>query len=205
MAVVAFALRRPREARIRLMLSTRTPPSAALVSVVPDERLLRLVLGPLTVAALHRIFSVRLGRSFPRPTLVRIAEASAGNPFYALEIARLLAGDPGISPLPVPADVLALMRARIQALPASTRDALLRAAATSRADVRLMDPAPLAAAEEAGLVEVSTDGRVAFSHPLYASAVYASAPLARRRAAHRALAETAGRSGRARPSCRSCR
>ena len=91
----------------------------------------------------------------------------------------------------MPADVLALMRARIQALPASTRDALLRAAATSRADVRLMNPAPLAAAEEAGLVDISADGRVAFSHPLYASAVYASAPLARRRAAHRALAKTA--------------
>ena len=57
--------------------------------------------------------------------------------------------------------------------------------------MRLTDPTQLAAAEEAGLIEVSSDGRVAFSHPLYASAVYASAPLARRRAAHRALAETA--------------
>ena len=53
---------------------------------------------------------------------------------------------------------------------------------------RFVDPSALAAGEEAGLVEVAADGRIAFSHPLYASAVYSSAPVARRREAHRALA-----------------
>ena len=32
------------------------------------------------------------GRSFPRPTMVRIADVSGGNPFYALEIARAIDG-----------------------------------------------------------------------------------------------------------------
>ena len=48
----------------------------------------------MPLAALHQLFLARLGRSFPRLALVRIEEASGGNPFYALEIARAL-GDAG--------------------------------------------------------------------------------------------------------------
>jgi DNA-binding CsgD family transcriptional regulator len=188
-AVVEFAVRRLRGARVRVVLSMLSPSSVEVVNALPDEHRRRLVLGPLSVAALHRIFAERLGRSFPRPTLVRIAGASAGNPFYALEIARLLADRPGISSLPVPSEVLALVRARIRSLPTESREALLRAAAAARPDARLLDAAALAAGEEAGLIDIAADGQVAFSHPLYASAVYASAPLARRRDAHRALAE----------------
>jgi DNA-binding CsgD family transcriptional regulator len=191
-AVVEFAVRRLGAARVRVVLSMRNASGSALSNALPDERWTRLVLGPLSVAVLHRIFAERLRRSFPRPTLVRIAKASAGNPFYALEIARLLAERPGISPLPVPSDVLALVRDRIGLLPAESRDALLRASAAARPEARLLDPAALAAGEEAGLIDVAADGQIVFSHPLYASAVYASAPLAQRRAAHRALAQVVG-------------
>ena len=45
----------------------------------------------MPLAALHQLFMARFGRSFPRLVLVRIEEASGGNPFYALEIARTLA------------------------------------------------------------------------------------------------------------------
>ena len=119
---------------------------------------------------------------------MRIAEACGGSPFYGLEIARLVADGSSGSPLPVPEDVLGLVRARIRSLPAESRDALLRAAAAARPDVQFVDVAALAAGEEAGLVEVAADGRIAFAHPLYASAVYSSAPIARRREAHKALA-----------------
>ena len=188
-AVVGFALRRLADARVRVVLSMRTQTSSALLDALPDEAWQRLVLGPLSVAALHRIFAERLDRSFPRPTLVRIRDESAGNPFYALEIARLLAGGAAASPFPVPSGVLALVRARIRTLPAESRAALLRVAAAARPELRFVDPSALAAGEEAGLVEVAADGRIAFSHPLYASAVYGAAPVARRREAHRALAE----------------
>jgi hypothetical protein len=50
-------------------------------------RVRRLELGPLSVAALQRIVSDRLGVTFSRPTLVRLADASRGNAFFALEIA----------------------------------------------------------------------------------------------------------------------
>ena len=123
---------------------------------------------------------------------MRIARTSGGNPLYALEIARLLGRDERRSDataLPVPDDLRALMAARIDALPPDTRDALLSAAALGRPDVRLVDAQALAAAEDAQLVRIRPDGRIAFVHPLYASAVYSSASLKRRRAAHRALAE----------------
>ena len=47
-------------------------------------------LTPLTVAALHEVIRARLGRSLPRPTVVKIVERTGGNTFYALEIAREL-------------------------------------------------------------------------------------------------------------------
>src|SRR5262249_25442226 len=68
----------------------------------------------------------------------------------------------------------------------------LRAAASARPTIALVDERSLDAAEEAGLVEIADDGRIAFTHPLYASGVYTSSTLARRRAAHSALAELVG-------------
>lgn len=57
----------------------------------PDPtRLYRLHLGPLSLGALHQVVRQETGRSFPRPAMVRIAEGSAGNPFFAVEMARSL-------------------------------------------------------------------------------------------------------------------
>jgi DNA-binding CsgD family transcriptional regulator len=180
-AAIEFAIRRLTEERVRVVGATR-PEGATL----PDAQ--RVELGPVSVAALHEILVDRLGRSFPRPTLVRIAQAAGGNPLFALEIARLLPeGDPGPM-MPIPEGVRALVAKRVAALPEPTRDALLRAAALGRPDLTTVDAEALAPAEEAGLVTVGNDGRVAFEHPLFASAVYSSAPYARRRATHAALA-----------------
>ena len=135
-----------------------------------------------------------LGSTFPRPALVRIAQASGGNPLYAIEIARELnrRGEHDMSGrVPVPQDLDALVRARVGALPVETRDALLRAATLARPDTEAIDPVDLAPAEEAGLVRVEADGRIEFVHPLFASAVYSAAPAARLREAHRAVADLA--------------
>jgi len=151
-------------------------------------------LGPLSVAALHRVLAEELGRTFPRPTLVRIARAAGGNPLYAIEIARELGrrGEHDVSGrVPVPQTLDALVRARVQALPAETRNALLRTATLARPDTETIDPVELAPAEEAGLVRVEVDGRIEFVHPLFASAVYSAAPAARLREAHRAVADLA--------------
>src|SRR5579862_1283822 len=190
-AVLEFALRRVADLPIRIVASLRTGERSGVLDALPADRVSVRRLGPLSVASLHVIFAERLRQSFSRPTVVRIAKASAGSPFWALELARLLEQDaPGL--LPVPDDVRTVVRDRVRSLPVASRDALLRAAAAARPDVRLVDADALAPAEEAGLVEVTADGRVVFAHPLYASAVYAAASIARRRATHRELARAVG-------------
>ena len=189
-AALEFAIRRLADEPVRVVVSLRPEAERARI-LVAAGRLERLELGPLSLAALHRILADTLGRTFARPTLLRIVQASGGNPLFALEIGRLLARDDGrrgSEPLPVPDDLRTLVAERVAPLPERTRSALLRAAALARPDLRLVDPHALAPAEEAGLVRVDAEGRIEFGHPLYASAVYASAPLARRRATHRALA-----------------
>src|SRR5262249_56636271 len=119
----------------------RSQQSDLLAPLAPGERPQRLGLQALSVASLHRIVAGRLGRTFPRPVLVRIAEASAGNPFYALEVARLLdrQGVGATAALPVPENLQTLVAGRVGSLPARTRDALLRAASLARPDPRLAD------------------------------------------------------------------
>jgi DNA-binding NarL/FixJ family response regulator len=195
-AVVEFALRRLGEEPVRGLFSVRAAElaQAPIAALARDLQVEHVELGPLSVAALHRVLTQELGRTFPRPTLVRIAEASGGNPFYAVEIARELdrRGEHAMSGrVPVPQDLDALVRARVGALPVETRDALLRAATLARPDAEAIDPVELAPAEEAGLVRVELDGRIEFVHPLFASAVYSAAPAARLREAHRAVADFA--------------
>jgi DNA-binding CsgD family transcriptional regulator len=188
---LTFALRRLVKEPVGLLLSSREESARSeLTSALTDEGVERLVLGPLSLAVLHRIVVERLGLALPRPTLVRIAQVSGGNPFFTLEIARMIRDDPrgGSVTLPVPEDLRALVAERIAALPSSTQAALLRAAALARPDLTLVDAHALVVAEEAGLIRVEAASRVEFAHPLFASAVYESAPLSRRREMHAALA-----------------
>jgi DNA-binding CsgD family transcriptional regulator len=121
--------------------------------------------------------------------LVRIGQASGGNPLYALEIGRLLERDENAARIPVPESLQSLVTSRARSLPRRTQDALLRTAALAHPDLGLVEARALVPAEEAGLVRVRADERIEFVHPLYASAVYSSAPLDHRRATHRALAD----------------
>ena len=195
-AAVEFALRRLDEEPVRSLLSVRATElaRAPIPALERDHQVELLELGPLSVAALHRVLMQELGRTFPRPTLVRIAQAADGNALYAIEIARELdrrGVQDAASRVPVPQSLDALVRARVRALPAEARDALLRAAVLARPDTETIDPVELAPAEEAGLVRVEVDGRIEFVHPLFASAVYSAAPAARLREAHRAVADRA--------------
>jgi DNA-binding CsgD family transcriptional regulator len=143
-----------------------------------------------------------------RPELVRVREETAGNPFYALELGReLLRTDARTAAgerLRVPENLRELLGARLARLPA---DVLLLAATAARPTVEILTSASghaertLRALDESlreGVIEL--DGaRVRFSHPLLASICYQEAPIWRRRAAHRALADVvADREERAR-------
>src|SRR5262249_29404244 len=86
--VLAFAARRlPENAAV--LLSGRSQPSEKLPLglTAAEDRVERLRLGRLSLAALHNLITSRLGISLARPTLLRVDAASAGNPFFALEMA----------------------------------------------------------------------------------------------------------------------
>jgi AAA ATPase domain len=192
--VLAFAVRRLEDRPLGVLVCVRDEDERpdTFERSLPARRRTEVELGGLRVAALHAVLKAELGRAFPRPVLVRIASASGGNPFYALEIARELERT-GVSvagaQLPVPREMRLLARSRLAQLPGSTLEALLVAASLSRPTTALVDVDALAPAEEAGIVRVGGEGRVRFDHPLLASAVYESAPARRRRRIHRLLAE----------------
>ena len=190
-SVLTFAVRRLEREPVGVVCAFR--PNAGglgLLDSVERHRVRRVRVGPMALVPLGRIIAERLGRPLPRPVLARIADASRGNPFYALEVARLVPRDVATSDarLPVPDDVRTLAASRVGELPKATQRALLRAAVLAEPDTRAVDAEPLSPAEERGIVRVDEGGRIEFSHPLFAAAISASASAAQRRAAHRAAA-----------------
>ena len=202
-AILAYAVRRLADCRVGVILTVRGAPeprTLELIAGVAPERRERLQVRPLPLAALHQLFLARLGRSFARLVLVRIEEASGGNPFYALEIARALAeAGASVTPgarLPIPDTLGALVAARIGSLPPATREALLLAAVAAEPNVDALRraepaaPAALQAAVDAGVV--AFDGKaIRFAHPLLAQAVIATASATELRRTHATLARTA--------------
>ena len=199
-----FAVRRL-PPRVNLLVTQRADssdePALGLAEEPAAWSLERVRLGPLSVAALHHLIRARLGEAPSRPLLVRIASSSGGNPFYALEIARVLPGDGvGLSadvPLPLPGRLHELVAARVSALSESTREVLLAVAMLSRVSASGLTAtfdslqemeAALAEAEDADVL-VRDETGIRFTHPLLASAVYASASQARRRSMRRRLAD----------------
>jgi DNA-binding CsgD family transcriptional regulator len=158
----------------------------------------RIRLRPLSLGRLQAVLSERLGRRFPRPTIVKIHEISGGNLFYALELARAM--DPMAQSLdvPMPASLTELVRERIAGLGTEAHQLLLTAACLKAPTLELVaqtartEPKDvierLADAEDKGIVEIEYS-RLRFAHPVLAQGIYSSATPARRRATHRRLAE----------------
>jgi len=199
-AVVAFAARRFR-GRVGVLLSERCDPAKGSASSwlrigEPDD-FTRIRLGPLSLGGLHSIVTASLGKPLSRPVIVRIAEISGGNPFYALELARAMDGRPLQAEPGLPGTLAELVRVRIGRLDGDVRNVLLAVASVAAPTVDLLARVNDTTAERiVELLEgVETDGivgidgnRVRFSHPLLARGVYTDAPPASRRAMHRALA-----------------
>jgi DNA-binding CsgD family transcriptional regulator len=197
-----FAVRRLGAARVGILATRRVGEPRAdrlpLGRALPDDRVVRVRVGPLDVATLHQVIQAKLGGALPRPVLLRVAQAADGNPLFAVEIARVLLErglPPPGQPLPVPGDVEGLVVRRARAFPPPTREALLVAAALPQAQVRLVAAAlgrppgaDLEPAERAGMVELDR-GVIRFVHPLYAAAIYTSTTSERRRRLHRRLAQ----------------
>ena len=193
---LSLAIRRLRDepitviAAIRIAPGIREPIGLAKIMTSQD-----LEVGPLSVDALARSFR-QIERPFPRPLVKRIHDASGGNPFYALEIARALVRSPSRphagEPLPIRDDLRALLRERLRVLSPEARDSLLVAAASANPTTDLVEAATGSdvALEEAASVGIVTMNGTAveFAHPLFASAVYADAAPSTRRGIHERLA-----------------
>ena len=195
-ATLSFALRRLEGGRVSLLLARRTPGAAAtaLEDAFHPASVDRLTIGPLSVGAVHALLRERLGAVFSRPMQVRLHEASGGNPFYALELARaqLADGSSDGSALTLPASLERLVDARLDTLDDETRQALVLIAAHGRAPVASMPTMSVsrqavARARRAGVIETA-GGIARFTHPLLASAIYQGATDDERRTAHRGLA-----------------
>src|SRR5205823_5256687 len=71
---LAFALRRLDGSPVKLLLARRLgegAPQLELERGLGSDRVRQLVVGPLSVGAVHRFLRTRLGTSFPRQTLLR--------------------------------------------------------------------------------------------------------------------------------------
>jgi DNA-binding CsgD family transcriptional regulator len=200
-----FAMRRlpSHVAVLAAQRDTGAEHALGLDRALPESDVLRLVLGPISLAAVHHVILARLGVSLPRIWLTRLTDMSAGNPFFALEIARLLVGDLDDrevgDPLPVPGSLLSFVRERMGALSAPTYETVLTAAAMFRPTVAALTTAvppeldveaALTEAEQAGAIVIE-HGKVLFAHPSFASVIYGSASEPRRRKVHARLAPLA--------------
>ena len=201
-AAVGFAVRRLQHEPVGLVCAQRTSqPGAELPLELARARLLAdlVPVGGLSLGALHRLLTDRLGTGFSHLALRRIEAASGGNPFIALEIGRALARRgltsalPGT--LPVPETASGLVGERLSDLPAAVLDTVRLVAVMPDAPMAQYLAAGVAgpdldAAVLAGVLQ-SDGGRLRFAHPLLASAVAASTPPARLRELHLVAADHA--------------
>jgi DNA-binding CsgD family transcriptional regulator len=202
---IQIALRRVHEDPVGLLATLRTGPEAAssfeLGRSYSEDRLVQLTIGSLSLGALHDLLEERLALDLTRPELARVQEATAGNPFFALEVGRELVRTgtrptPG-QPLRVPDTLHELLGGRLARLPGETLDILLLVAALARPTVELVAATygerervlqGLETAAREAVIELD-DSHVRFAHPLLASICYERAPVWKRRAVHAALAD----------------
>ena len=202
--VLEFCFRRLRNEPVWILLTVRTGETAllGLDRALPPDRLGRVQLGPLSLAAIGEILRSRLGTVLPRYALTRLYDTCGGNPFYALECARTLLDRPHVSltrePIPLPRSLDSLVRRRLRRLAPEVQRVGRLVAASSDPRERLIraacdDGESWAAIDQAiddGIIE--RDGAVLrFTHPLLQSVLYAEMPLTERRQVHQRLAAVA--------------
>jgi DNA-binding CsgD family transcriptional regulator len=201
--VLEFAIRRLSDQPIGIVITARPQeldsPPLGLGRALPDNRVRRLMVGPITLQATREMLSSELSTHFPRSVQIRIHKTSAGNPFLALELGRALLRR-GIEEetdrtLPVPSTLADLVTDRLSELSDPVRGVLLVTAAASQPTVSLVARAiggstaedDIEEAFKAGVIE-GTGGRIRSTHPLLATVAYSESSGRARRDVHRRLA-----------------
>jgi DNA-binding CsgD family transcriptional regulator len=196
--VLAFAARRARGQRFQFLLSRRSGSATAVEGALDLAVLQTAEVGPLGLSATRRLLSQSLGLTMPPRTLLRLFDATQGNPLLTLELGRALAGGRtwAIGTEPPVADLAGNpFGTRVAKLPGPAHRALLATALSGRLSLpQLMAVTDHAAVEElvtAGLL-IRDGERVRLSHPLLAVAAGRHSRAEERRALHLALADVAG-------------
>ena len=182
---LAYAARRLPNAPLGFVVSIRSGQADPIgVGEAFGRGLVHLPLEGLSLGAIAHIVRSQARDQIARRTLVRIHEQSAGNPFYALELARA-------GPAALPTTLTEMLGRRLDAVSAGGRSAVEQVAVLGPrpiadfADLRGVD-----AAVDAGVLVADSDD-VRFTHPLLAAEAYRRIPPGRRRGLHQAAAETA--------------
>ena len=191
---LAFAARRLESEQLVLLAAARgsVPPPGF------ERDFPRLPLPPLTLPDAGLLLDAQPQPPRGRHRAQLLAQA-AGNPLALIELARMVAADPGAvrrwaaTPLPLTGQLTAIMTAQYTALPPATRSALLLAATADGHDLTSaavpgLSADTLAPGEKAGLIRLDAPGP-RFTHPLARSAVYHAATFAERATAHLRVAE----------------
>lgn len=196
---LVFAARRMRAEASVIVFTVRADEPGAVRFRDMDP----LPLGGLDDAPAAELLTRGAGRTLPPEVSARLLADTGGNPLALLEVPGQLSEDqlsgrvPILEPLPVGSLLMEGFLRRVRDLPDAARTALLLAATSDIEAADLVDRAlrdaggaldDLHPAEAAGLVTLD-GGRLRFRHPLVRSAVYHAAEPARRRDAHRRLAD----------------
>jgi DNA-binding CsgD family transcriptional regulator len=202
--VLEFCFRRLQDEPVSILVTCRTDDviPLALDRALPPDRLGRMQLGPLSLGAIGEILRSQLGAVLPRYALTRLYDACGGNPFYALECARMLLDHPQMfltnEPLPLPPNLGSLMRHRVRRLTPEVRQVGRLVAASFDRRERLIrtacgDGESWAAIDQAvdeGIIEHDGEA-LRFTHPLLQSALYGEMPVNERKQVHRRLGAAA--------------
>ena len=195
---LAFMARRLLAEGIVLLLSRRTGEGNTALTTLPT-----IVLTGLEPAAATALLMSSGGPRLSTERVKQLIKESNGNPLALAELPRLVAADelaglvPAHKPLPIGERLTDAFARSFSQLPDKCRQAAAIVAMLSRPGLQLAERAlhagdlsvgELAAAEDAGLIELTSAG-VSFRHPLARSAAAYSVPATWRRRAHNAVAQ----------------
>jgi DNA-binding CsgD family transcriptional regulator len=195
--VLRFAAHRLTAEHLGMLVSTRNGGARTLEldRSLPENRVTRVRLQALTFEELQDVVRAQLPVNLPQTTWRALYRISAGNPFFALQLAEALEARGGSARgerLPIPETLSDAMRERLAALSVGAGAALLPIAALAQPTLSLLREAGIEhdgvhEAVQAGVLHVDGE-RVRFTHPLLGSFVYGDASDAERRDVHRLLA-----------------
>ena len=194
--LIGFAMRRRPGPRVRVVAAQRFPDPAGRhrATRLCPAPVADLLVPPLAAEDLTALLEAR---GLPCRTASRLHEASGGNPFLALALGGAVAAGPAWRPAPLPEPARALLRRRLDALPAPVVGTLLVAALATEPTMTALVRAgqedadrDLRTAAAAGVVEMRGEA-IRFVPPALAAVLAEDAGAARRAGVHDALANAA--------------